>query len=138
VPAAVLARKINLCGASTDGHRKDVRKSDLKEADFPEHIRRIIRSQLELGEPQIDVTAEILGVSTRGIQRELSKKNANYRDILGQERFRLAARLLENPNLSIRDVGCELGYASPPLFLRAFRRWSGVTPGVFRQSNFAA
>ena len=42
-------------------------------------------------------------------------------------------RLLENPNLEIRQIASALGYSDPPSFTRAFLRWTGEPPSAARQ-----
>ena len=34
---------------------------------------------------------------------------------------------------SLAEIGQSLGYAEPAVFWRAFRRWTGCTPGQWRQ-----
>jgi AraC-like DNA-binding protein len=40
---------------------------------------------------------------------------------------------LNNKTLSIGEVAYLLGYSEPAAFHRAFKRWQGITPQVFRQ-----
>ena len=46
-----------------------------------------------------------------------------------------AEALLANPDYTATEVGYQLGYAEPANFTRAFKRWSGVTPGRYRQTK---
>jgi AraC-like DNA-binding protein len=39
---------------------------------------------------------------------------------------------------SLSRVGEELGYATLPNFVRAFKRWTGRTPAAYRRSQRAA
>jgi AraC-like DNA-binding protein len=43
-------------------------------------------------------------------------------------------RRLEQGEMQITQVALQLGYADPSHFVRAFRRWTGQTPGEFRRS----
>ena len=40
--------------------------------------------------------------------------------------------LLGDPRLAIDDVAAKLGYSDTANFARAFRRWTGTTPGAYR------
>ena len=42
--------------------------------------------------------------------------------------------LLEGSDIPITELALQLGYADPSHFVRAFRRWTGQTPGEFRRS----
>ena len=41
---------------------------------------------------------------------------------------------LARPELDLSEIGFRLGFAHPPAFHRAFRRWFGVTPSEFREA----
>jgi AraC-like DNA-binding protein len=46
-----------------------------------------------------------------------------------------AARLLRQPGLPLVEVASRLGHAEQTSFTRAFRRWTGSTPGVWRDAG---
>jgi AraC-like DNA-binding protein len=48
-------------------------------------------------------------------------------------RLQLAARLLEQPSLSIAQAGAEVGYETEAAFNRAFKKFVGVPPGLWRK-----
>jgi AraC-like DNA-binding protein len=43
--------------------------------------------------------------------------------------------LVLQPGLSLQEVGFLLGFSEPAAFQRAFRRWTGVPPGRFREQK---
>jgi AraC-like DNA-binding protein len=45
----------------------------------------------------------------------------------------LAIEWLTAGRLPVAEVAAELGYAEPSAFHRAFRKWTGVTPGAYRR-----
>lgn len=47
-----------------------------------------------------------------------------------------AKRRLSNKNLSIAEIGYELGFKDPTYFTKYFKKGVGVTPKVFRQQYF--
>lgn len=57
------------------------------------------------------------------------------RDFLLSLRMSRASELLQNPGLSLASIAFSIGYGSEASFNRAFRRWSGMTPGLFRRTN---
>jgi AraC-like DNA-binding protein len=52
--------------------------------------------------------------------------------VLDEERHARALVLLRSSGLSVKDVAQRLGYSDVANFMRAFKRWTGQTPGAFR------
>lgn len=50
-------------------------------------------------------------------------------------RMQLAARQMENPDISIAQVAAEVGYGSEAAFQRAFKKVVGVPPGTWRRGR---
>ncbi|MBC7479193.1 MAG: AraC family transcriptional regulator [Pseudorhodobacter sp.] len=48
-------------------------------------------------------------------------------------RLTLAARLLEDPSVSVAQAGADVGYESESAFQRAFKKFVGETPAVWRK-----
>ena len=55
------------------------------------------------------------------------------RDVVAQRRD-LALRYLQDPRMSVGDVGFVLGFLNATAFHRAFKRWTGSTPAQYRRS----
>lgn len=85
--------------------------------------------------PSADETAEMLGLSRTSLFRSLAREGTNYRQSIERVRYRAAVRLLEDPTLSVKEIGYELGYSSPGNFSRAFFRICGMTPTRFRSKQ---
>ena len=49
--------------------------------------------------------------------------------------FDVAVRALRAADVKLIDVAYDLGYADPPSFTRAFRRWAGMTPREWRRRS---
>lgn len=52
-------------------------------------------------------------------------------------RLQLAARRLENPQVSIAQAAAEVGYESEGAFNRAFKKVVGIPPGTWRRERSA-
>lgn len=74
-----------------------------------------------------------LGMSYRPLQRHLSKESLSYQLVLNGTRKELAQHYLVNSDVSTSEISYLLGYQDANSFLRAFKEWTGVTPGKFRQ-----
>ncbi len=80
--------------------------------------------------------AHALGVSPPHLTR-ISKRilGATPNDLITRRRMIEAERLLKFTLHPIADIALRVGYRDAPYFNRAFKRWHGVSPGVFRRTQ---
>ena len=93
---------------------------------------------LALGNLDLPSVAEAAGTSVRSLQRHLASSNLSFARLVDEARFEAASALLRDPNVRVVDVSAELGYADAANFTRAFRRWAGVPPLVFRRAQLTS
>jgi AraC-like DNA-binding protein len=74
-------------------------------------------------------------VSVGTLKRRFAREGRRYSEMLAEERRARALVLLRSSELSMRDVAKHLGYSTASAFSRAFRRWTGQTPGDFREER---
>jgi AraC-like DNA-binding protein len=91
--------------------------------------REAIRTALKTGEPSIGDVARALRTSGRTLQRRLHERDTSFRTLVGEVREGLAREYLQAGDRSLKEVASELGYADVRAFGRAFKRWTGRTPG---------
>lgn len=101
---------------------------------FVESLRSLLESYVCDRKLSLDFAAELSGVSTRTLQRRLQAAGVSLSDLVGHARYRVAARMLEDPAHTVTDVAHLVGYDDSSHFTRAFRRMTGVPPSVFRRS----
>lgn len=80
-----------------------------------------------VGVPQ---AARELGISARSLHRRLSEEGRTYTELSHEASGHVAKRLLVDKQLTIKEVAYAMGFANASSFHRAFRRWTGMTPGV--------
>ncbi|WP_334028625.1 helix-turn-helix domain-containing protein [Alteromonas sp. P256] len=85
------------------------------------------------GYPSACELAKIMGMSERTLRRKLDAAGASYRNIIDAQQQKRAIDMLSSQRLSIATIASQLGYAEPASFLRAFKRWTGLTPKRFLQ-----
>lgn len=78
--------------------------------------------------------AESLGFSPKALQRMLSAEGTSFSEILDDARKIGAREMLRNSNATVSQISALLGYAAPPAFVLAFRRWQGVSPTEYRSA----
>jgi AraC-like DNA-binding protein len=100
-------------------------------------LRARLRDALAQGRADAARMAVLLGVSERTLQRRLTELGRSFSDVVEDFRREEAARLLATPGLHLVEVAGRLGYAEQTSFTRAFRRWTGTTPGAWRAGRAA-
>lgn len=104
---------------------------------YHEHALRLrVRELLytDLGQTQ-DQVAHRLHVSARTLMRRLQQEQLSFQGIKDELRRDLAILGLLRPEMSLAQVSYSVGFSSPAVFHRAFRQWTGMTPGVFRRTQ---
>ena len=91
-----------------------------------------IYALLPKGHPTIEEVARLLDISPRTLQRRLNGEGISYSDLVDRCRCNAACEALECTKRPIQHIGATLGYADASSFARAFRRWTGAAPRVYR------
>lgn len=100
---------------------------------FPAKVRDAIEAQLERG-ATLDAVAERLHMSPSAVRSRLRQHGTSYSALLDRLRRDHAKRALRQTHLSFAEIAHRLGFAHPPAFHRAFRRWFGITPSAYRDA----
>jgi len=77
--------------------------------------------------------ASQLGMHVRTLHRRLLKEGTSFRQELENVRFETAKHLLGETGMPASQIAIVLDYADATAFTRAFKRWSGTTPGEWRR-----
>jgi AraC-like DNA-binding protein len=102
-------------------------------ASLTARIRRHLRTTPPPDWPDFGTLADQLHYSKPTLRRRLEDEGINYRTILDDLRRDMAISLLSDSARSIMAVANELGFADPSAFHRAFRKWTGASPGQYRE-----
>jgi AraC-like DNA-binding protein len=78
-----------------------------------------------------------LALSPRTLQRKLADAGATFQQVLDAARYALAMDYLRQDGLSLVDIAFLLGFQEQSAFTHAFREWSGVNPGAWRERALA-
>ena len=95
---------------------------------------KLIRA-MDGGETSMEAMAKLLGMSSRSLQRRLADEGTRYNELLAEVRAEFAKRYLTRGTLSASEVAYLIGFTEPPAFFKAFKRWTGMTPGEFQQGG---
>lgn len=99
-----------------------------------EQVQAAIIRNLAHNKVRLAFIAEELKLSPRTLQRKLADAGATFQQVLDQARYALATDYLRQDGLSLVDIAFLLGYQEQSAFTHAFKEWSGVNPGAWRES----
>ena len=100
-------------------------------------IKQIVRDELRDRLPTLEGTALALGTSPRALQRRFTKLDTRFQDVVDGVRQEIACERLRE-GAAVGAVAFELQYSDESAFVRAFKRWTGTTPGAFREKRAAS
>lgn len=100
---------------------------------FVRQVRELIYREGE-GFRGVEAVAADLFMSERTLKRQLAQEGTTFSDILEDLRRQKAVQLLESPEeIGMERIAEQLGYSDVANFNRAFKRWTGTTPGGYRR-----
>lgn len=101
--------------------------------DLVTQLRRALRVGLLTGNVGAKEIATQLSFERKTLDRRLRGEGVAFREILEETRLELVKQLLQNTRLSIGEIATVVGYASPGVLTRAFIRWTGIVPSIWRE-----
>ncbi|WP_437521210.1 AraC family transcriptional regulator [Sorangium sp. So ce726] len=115
-------------------HAEELRRRRVADASpMSDRVRDVIAHLLASGEPSATAVARRLGASERTLRRHLEDEGTTLRQIVSEVRRQTAEELLRESDTSMSEIAFLLGFSEVTAFARAFKRWSGRTPGRFRE-----
>jgi AraC-like DNA-binding protein len=100
-------------------------------------IRRRLRAAARTKWPDFDALAASLHMAPSTLRRRLDDEGQTYQLIKDQLRRDMAIDFLFHSSRSVAEIAAELGFAESSAFHRAFKKWTGVKPGAYRQRTGA-
>jgi AraC-like DNA-binding protein len=85
-----------------------------------------------------EALAAILNLSARTLHRQLLEEGVSLQALKDEVRHEQAAEQLRRTERPIKQIALAVGFRNEKSFSRAFRAWSGVTPGAFRRGGASA
>lgn len=81
----------------------------------------------------MDLTAQTLATSVRSLHRRLAAEGSSYSELTLEATVAVARRLIVEERYSIKEAAFMMEFADVNSFHRAFKRWTGITPGAYRR-----
>lgn len=107
--------------------------------DYSNHIVKATKEYLELNYAEdisLEDMAEYVNISPQYLSKLIKKTTGfNFIDWLSMLRVKKAKELLNNSNLTVKEVCFMVGYKDPNYFSRIFKKRIGITPSEYVKAN---
>lgn len=113
-------------------HLMTVRRAD---HSLTGRIRRMLMGEDNVDALPLKTIADQLNKSPDTIRRHLNNEGNSFKEIKESVRRDLAIQQLERSDVPINQIAHRLGFSEPSAFNRAFKNWTGITPGDYRRKN---
>ncbi len=107
----------------------------LGDDDIVERTKVAIIANLASGNISDAAVAETFHFNERTLQRRLREYGTTFKTILSEVRMDLADKYILDNRLSLSEISFMLGFSEMSSFSHAFKRWTGLSPSDYRQSN---
>lgn len=95
-----------------------------------DRVESLLRSMLPGGEVSVEIISRKLGVSRQTLFRKLKAEGVTFERVLDELRHKLALHYLKEKRISVSETAYLVGFSDPGSFSRAFKRWTGSSPGL--------
>lgn len=130
---AVLSQADSVLASILERHVEMLLASGPRARTLQGRAAQLLSGELAGGHPNAAHIARRLNMSGRTLRRLLRDEGCSFRDVLSDVRRALAFRYLRDPVVPIGEVAFLVGFSDANAFHRAFKRWTGRTPGEFRR-----
>ncbi|HEY9097102.1 MAG TPA: AraC family transcriptional regulator [Hydrogenophaga sp.] len=96
-----------------------------------QRVRMALNDMPEQSRNATDLAA-LLNLSARSLHRQLHNEGATLQGIKDQVRRERAMELLQRSQRPLKQVAQAVGFRNEKSFIRAFKGWTGVSPGEWR------
>jgi AraC-like DNA-binding protein len=101
--------------------------------DIVNQTRTVIIDQLPSGSLGIISVADSLHLTPRTLRRRLAAEDKSFKQLVSEVRQDLATQYILDRTLTLTEISFMLGFSEASAFSRAFRNWTGRSPGEMRQ-----
>mgnify|MGYP001821968756 CR=1 FL=1 len=104
-----------------------------QQAGLVNELRRVIANSLGTQHSTVTEIASQLHLHERTLNRRLREHGTSFRQELEHVRYDVACRLLAKSDMPLSAIAARLDYLDASAFIRAFKRWSGHPPALWRK-----
>lgn len=101
--------------------------------NISQQVAELIAMKLTGQTPSLKDIASDLHMESWTLKRRLQDEGNLFKNLLDDTRNALATRYIRDTALSLGEISYLMGFSAPVAFQRAFKRWHGIAPGLYRQ-----
>ena len=135
--ARVLARPVVRTSACLAAFTRDLPAALFRDhtpsASLADEARRALQRAMRSGVPSSRRLASSLNMSERTLHRRLRTEGLSFQRLKDDVRRDMASGLLRHSGLSLEAISQRVGFSCEAAFSRAFKAWTGESPGAFRR-----
>ena len=105
----------------------------IKRNSLVDVVKNAIIEGLPSGKISDEYVANKLNISSRTLQRKLNKKKTSFRSILKEVRQDIAKYYIHESTVNLMEIAFILGYSEYTSFSRAYKTWTGNSPGLAKK-----
>jgi AraC-like DNA-binding protein len=98
-------------------------------------IRRQLDACTDCKFPSFDQVAETLHMTPKTLRQKLKNEGIIYQKIKDVMRRDAAIHYLTLYRMPVADIALKVGFTETGAFIRAFKSWTGITPGAYRNQG---
>jgi AraC-like DNA-binding protein len=98
-------------------------------------VESLLMPILHTGNASMDSVAAKMGLSRPTLFRRLKAEGTTFETVLDELRRTMALDYLNTKKVSVNETASLVGFSEPAAFSRAFKRWTGNSPGSVRSSS---
>ncbi len=104
---------------------------------FTDQISRLLETSPLDHSASLAEIASQLHMTERTLRRKLTEEGSCFHRLKGEIRRDRAIYWLSKGDVSIAEISRYTGYTDPTAFIRAFKAWTGLSPGSYRRRLLA-
>ncbi len=98
-------------------------------------VENLLMPILHTGSASMDVITGRMGMSRQTLFRALKAEGTTFEKVLDQLRHKLALHYLSGNKVSVNETAYLVGFSDRATFSRAYKRWTGMSPGAAHASK---
>lgn len=106
-----------------------------KEESTRARVEAALLPDLHQGSASMDDIARDLGMSRQTLYRRLKDEGVTFAEVHDQLRCKMAQDYLTTQKASVMETAYLLGFSEASSFVRAFKRWTGLSPSAYRETH---
>lgn len=116
-------------------HAEALLDSLQKEESTRARVEAALLPDLHQGSASMDDIARDLGMSRQTLYRRLKDEGVTFAGVHDQLRCKMAQDYLTAQKASVMETAYLLGFSEASSFVRAFKRWTGLSPSAYRDTH---